>query len=116
MAFLAVRLSFLPVRLELFPVQGLILGLKLRVLPLQNPYPVVPILYRFTVIIDDPQMLMVHIVRPPILSQHPFCGQSVQIRADVLIGADKIVRWPGMPGHAYLFSKLSISQFTFESF
>ena len=61
-------------------------------------------------------MLMIHLVGPPILPQYPFRGQAVQIGAGVLIEADIIIRRPWMPGHAYLFSKLSISQFTLESF
>ncbi len=96
-------------------MQCLIFGSHLRKIPFQAPYSSITFLYRFAKTIDDPQVLMVHIIRMPILTQNPFCGQTVQIGAGMLIEADIIVRRPGMR-HAYLLSKLSISQFTLESF
>jgi len=94
------RLILFSVRLELLPMQSLILGLNLRILPFQNPYLLVPLLYRITKTIDNLQMLLIHIMRPPILAQDPRRGQSIQIRTGMLIEADEIIWRPGLSGHA----------------
>src|SRR3990172_4533610 len=97
-------------------MQGLVLGPKLRILPSQDTPPILADFQGSGKAIDDLQMLMIHIISPPILSQDPRCGQAVQIGAGMLIEANIIIRWPGMPGHSYLFSRFSISQLTLESF
>ncbi len=76
-------------------MQCLILGPKLRILPFQDPYPPIPLLYRFPKIIDDPQMPMIYIIGPTVLAQDPRRGQTVQIRAGVLIETDKIMGGQG---------------------
>ena len=67
--------------------------------------------------IDNPQMCLVLLTGTLVLSKHPRCGESIQMRTVIRVGTAKAIRRIRGTGHsAYSRSNVSISQLTLESF
>jgi len=95
-------------------MHGLQFRLQFRILPFQNPYPRIPPFSLAIEPIDDPQMVLVDLIGPAVLLQHPLGGHAPEGRAAMPVGAGKIRGRIRGPRHAYRCSRFRSSQFTLE--